>query len=66
LRLGCKNLAVDPLILNQHLSELDVVGNGGNLSYGRTYPSGGNDWSKTSFDKNLNIIFKIVKPVVKT
>jgi hypothetical protein len=36
-------------------AELDVVGNGGNLSYGRTYPSGGNDWSKTSFDKNLNI-----------
>jgi hypothetical protein len=31
------------------------VGNGGNLSYGRTHPSGGNDWSKTSFDKNLNI-----------
>jgi hypothetical protein len=36
-------------------AELDVVGNGGNLSYGRTHPFGGNDWSKTSFDKNLNI-----------
>jgi hypothetical protein len=37
------------------------VGNGGNLSYGRTYPSGGNDWSKTFFDKNLNIKMKETK-----